>query len=217
MAMTAIVDIDGTLVDTNFHHALAWSRAFARHGVTVPVWRIHKHIGMGGDQLVAAAAGDEVERALGDQVRAAWTEEFEPLLGEIEPLPGAHELLAALKRRGHVLVLASSGQPKHVEAFIDLVGARDLADAWTSSSDVDKTKPAPDLLAVALDKAGGGDAVAVGDTPWDAEAARRLGVPALAVRTGGFCDQVLIRAGVAGVYDDPDDLLAHLDSTPLGR
>ena len=216
MALTAIIDVDGTLVDTNYHHTLAWARAFARYGVAVPLWRIHSRIGMGGDQLVGAAAGDEVERALGDKVRVAWTEEFDAMLGEIRPLPGAHELLAALKRRGRALVLASSGQPRHVEAFIDLVGARALADAWTTSSDVERTKPAPDLIGVALDKAGVGEAVTVGDTPWDAEASRRLGVPALALRTGGFCDRELTGAGAAAVYDDPADLLDQLDATPLG-
>jgi beta-phosphoglucomutase-like phosphatase (HAD superfamily) len=103
----AILDIDGTLVDTNYHHALAWYRAFRRNGIALPVWRIHRHIGMGGDQLVAALAGDEVEEERGDSIREAEGELYMELIDEIEPIDGARELVEELKRRGHVVVLAS--------------------------------------------------------------------------------------------------------------
>src|SRR5918997_5856863 len=115
----AILDVDGTLVDTNYHHALAWYRAFRENDVVVPVWRLHRHVGMGGDKFVAAVAGDEVEERLGDAVRDRWEELFDELLSEVEPLDGAYELIAELKRRGHRIVLASSAIPSHFDAFVD--------------------------------------------------------------------------------------------------
>lgn len=154
MADTAIFDVDGTLVDTNYQHALAWSRAFRRYDVSRPLWRIHRGIGMGGDQFVSAVAGWQVEEAHGDDLRKAWAEEFDQLIGEIRPFEGAHELLAEVKRRGFRLVLASSGKTEHVETFLDLVDGRSLADAWTTSDDVRSSKPKPDLVAAALAKAG---------------------------------------------------------------
>ena len=141
MADTAIFDVDGTLVDTNYQHALAWFRALRRYDVTRPMWRIHRGIGMGGDLFVSAVAGREVEDAHGDELRQAWAEEFELLIGEVQPFEGAHELLAEVKERGFRLVLASSGKSEHVEAFLDLVDGRSLADAWTTSDDVEHSKP----------------------------------------------------------------------------
>jgi beta-phosphoglucomutase-like phosphatase (HAD superfamily) len=130
MAYTAIFDVDGTLVDTNYQHALAWFRAFRRYGITLPMWRIHRGIGMGGDMFVPEVAGREVEQAHGDDLRKAWVEEFDQLIGEIQPFEGAHELLAEVKERGFRLVLASSGKTQHVEAFLDLIDGKSLADAW---------------------------------------------------------------------------------------
>src|SRR3954454_14339645 len=126
---TAVLDIDGTLVDTNYQHALAWFRAFRRFGVTLPIWRIHRAIGMGGDQLVAAVAGDRFETEHGDDARAAWKEEFDPLLGEVQPFEGVPELLRAIGERGVDVVLASSGAPEHVDAYLDLFDGRSLAKA----------------------------------------------------------------------------------------
>jgi HAD superfamily hydrolase (TIGR01509 family) len=219
MAQIAIFDIEGTLVDNNYQHALAWFRALRRHGIVVPIVRIHRHLGMGGDQLVSALAGRSAEQELGDELRDAWVEEFDPMLEEVEPLPGAHDLVAELKGRGLTVVLASSGKPKHVEHFVDLLRVRDLVDAWTTSEDVEKTKPEPDLIHVALDRVGGdpGDAVMIGDSVWDIEAAGKVGVPSLAIRTGGYGDDELIGAGASAVYDSPAELLARLDGTPLGR
>jgi HAD superfamily hydrolase (TIGR01549 family) len=216
MAEVAIFDIDGTLVDSNYQHALAWFRAFRGHGIVLPLWRIHRHIGMGGDRLVAALAGDEVERSSGDALRAAWGEAFEPMLGEVEPLAGAHELLAAVKERGVRVALASSGKPDHVDRFLDLLDARKLADGWTTSEDVEITKPDPDLLGVALERVGGGTAVTVGDSPWDFHAAAELGIPSLAVRTGGFGADELTEAGAGEVFDSLGALRERLDETPLG-
>lgn len=207
----AVFDVDGTLVDTNYQHALAWYRAFRSMDVVIPVWRIHRHIGMGGDQLVPALAGDAFEQRHGDDVRAAWKRAFDPCLDEVATVPGATELLRAVKDRGLRLVLASSGKPDHVDHYLDQLQARDLADGWTTSEDVERTKPAPDLIEVAIDKAGGGAAIAFGDSTWDAVAAGRLGVPAIALRTGGFSPEELREAGAAEVFESLDDLRADLD------
>lgn len=207
----AVFDVDGTLVDTNYQHALAWYRAFRSMNVVIPVWRIHRHIGMGGDQLVPTLAGDEFEQRHGDDVRAAWKRAFDPCLDEVATVPGATELLRAVKDRGLRLVLASSGKPDHVDHYLDQLQARDLADGWTTSEDVERTKPAPDLIEVAIDKAGGGAAIAFGDSTWDAVAAGRLGVPAIALRTGGFSPEELREAGAVEVFESLDDLRADLD------
>ena len=215
-ARIAVFDIDGTLVDSNYQHALAWFRALRGVGVTAPLWRIHRAIGMGGDQLVAAVAGDAVEAEHGDVVRAAWSEEFAPMLDEVCALEGATELLQEVRRRGLRLVLASSSKPEHVDRYLDLLGARDIAEAWTTSQDVERTKPAPDLVAVALERVGGGDAVMVGDSTWDAIAAGKLQIPTVAVRTGGFSVEELRDAGAIMVVDALTDLREGLDDTPLG-
>ena len=150
----AVLDIDGTLIDSNYQHALAWYRALRSVGETFPVWRLHRLIGMGGDQVVTAIGGEELERRVGDQAREKQGKEVDALLEEMAPLPGARQLLVAIKERGHQLVLASSAQQRHVEVFLDRLDARDLADDWTTSDDVESTKPAPDLLQVALKKLG---------------------------------------------------------------
>jgi HAD superfamily hydrolase (TIGR01549 family) len=214
----AVLDVDGTLVDTNYQHALAWYRAFRSLGQTYPIWRIHRLIGMGGDQLVSAIGGDEVEARIGDQARERWVEEFDPMMEETALLPGARELIVALKERGHRVVLASSGKPHHVERALDLLDARDLADAWTTSEDVEETKPAPDLLQVALKKLGepvDAPSMVVGDSVFDVEAAKNAGMPAIVVRSGGFGDDELRDAGALAIYDTPADLIAALDDTDL--
>jgi HAD superfamily hydrolase (TIGR01549 family) len=212
----AILDIDGTLVDTNYHHAIAWYRAFRHSDVTLPLWRIHRHIGMGGDQLVAALAGDDFEASHGDDVRAAETVLYMQMIGEVRPLAGARELIEDLKGRGHAVVLASSAKPDEVEHYLDLLDARELADAWTHSGDVEKTKPEPDLVAAAIEKAGGGPAVMVGDSIWDCEAAKRAGIPTVAVLTGGFSAAELREAGAASVFESVGELRAGIEDTPLG-
>jgi HAD superfamily hydrolase (TIGR01509 family) len=215
---TAILDIDGTLVDTNYHHAIAWFRAFLAHDIVLPIWRIHRHIGMGGDQVVTALCGEDIERRLGDRIRDAEGEEYGRLIGEVRTMEGSRELIVILKERGHVVVLASSAKEAEVDAYLDLLEARELADAWTSSGDVEATKPAPDLVQAALDRVGADadDAVMIGDTPWDVEAARRAGVGTLAVVTGGFAEQELREAGAVEVFESVAELLERLDETPLG-
>ncbi len=215
MPATAVLDVDGTLVDTNYHHALAWFRAFRRFGITLAVWRIHRQIGMGADKLVGAVAGDRVESEHGDEIRAAHAEEYEPMLDEAVAFEGARELLVEIRRRGFRLVLASSANPHHVDRYLDVLDARQLADAWTSSGDVEQTKPEPELIEVAVGKVGGAGAVVVGDSPWDCVAASRLGAPTLAVRTGGFSVGELEEAGAQQVYESLLELHRDLDHTPL--
>jgi HAD superfamily hydrolase (TIGR01509 family) len=211
----AILDIDGTLVDTNYHHAVAWFRAFRRLDLTLPLYRIHRHIGMGSDQLVGALAGEDFERAHGDAVRALEGDLFMELIDEVRPLAEARELLTELKQRGHALVLASSAKQHEVDHYVDLLDASELADGWTTSADVEKTKPEPDLVAAAVEKAGGGTAVMVGDSTWDCEAAKRAGLETIGVLTGGFSREELRGAGAACVFERLEDLLRQLDDTPL--
>jgi HAD superfamily hydrolase (TIGR01549 family) len=215
MPPAAILDVDGTLVDTNYHHAIAWYRAFRQNDVLLPIWRIHRHIGMGGDQLVEALGGEQVENDKGDDIRAAESVLYRELMSEVEPLEGAHELIEDLKQRGHAVVLASSAKSHEVEHYVDLLDARELADDWTTSADVEATKPEPDLVVAAVEKAGGGEAVMVGDSTWDCEAAKRAGLETLAVLTGGFSKAELREAGALAVYSSITDLRESLDETPL--
>lgn len=213
----AILDIDGTLVDTNYHHAIAWYRAFLAHDLVVPLWRIHRHMGMGGDQLVGSLCGEEVERERGDSIRDAEQERYMELIDEVRPFSSAGRLIDALRERGHAVVLASSAKSHEVDHYLDLLDARARVLGWTTSADVEKTKPSPDLVVAAVEKAGGGEAVVIGDSIWDCEAAKRAGVPTVALLTGGFSEQELREAGAAVVFESLEDLLENLDQTPLGR
>jgi HAD superfamily hydrolase (TIGR01509 family) len=215
MPPAAILDIDGTLVDTNYHHVIAWYRAFKRHDIVLPLWRIHRHIGMGGDQVVGALAGEDVELKRGDDIRAAEKELYFELIEEVEPFEGARGLIETLKKRGHPVVLASSAKAEEVDRYLDLLDARQLADGWTTSADVEATKPHPDLVIAAVEKAGGGKAVMVGDTPWDCESARGAGVPTVCVLTGGFSEGELRDAGAVAVFESITQLTERLDETPL--
>src|SRR3954467_5103595 len=206
----AILDIDGTLVDTNYHHAIAWYRAFRQHGIVLPIWRIHRHIGMGGDQLVAALTDEKTEEEKGDDIRDAEKPLYMSMIEEVEPLEGARDLIVDLNDRGHTVVLASSAKEDEVEHYLDLLDARELAEGWTTSADVEETKPQPDLVNAAVEKAGGGPAVMVGDSTWDCEAAGRAGIQTIGVLTGGFSDQELQAAGAACVFEQLEDLRARL-------
>ena len=215
MPPAAILDVDGTLVDTNYHHTIAWYRAFRQNEVVLPIWRIHRHIGMGGDQLVTALGGEQLENEKGDDIRAAESVLYGELMSEVEPLEGARELIEDLKKRGHAVVLASSAKKHEVEHYLDLLDAHELADDWTTSDDVEATKPEPDLVVAAVEKAGGGEAVMVGDSTWDCEAAKRAGLETIAVLTGGFSEAELRDAGALVVYSSIKDLRESIDETPL--
>jgi HAD superfamily hydrolase (TIGR01549 family) len=216
VARAALLDLDGTLVDANYQHALAWFRAFRRFEIVLPVWRLHRHIGMGGDQYVAAVAGDDVEQRLGDDLRDAHDGEFARLRDECEPLEGARDLLAELTKRGLEVVIASSSDEGDLEFFVDKLDARGFLDDWTSSDDVDRTKPHPDPIEAALEKAGTRDGVMIGDSRWDIEAAAKAGLPTICVLTGGWSEQELRDHGAAAVFESIPELLEHLDETPLG-
>ncbi|HEY6731064.1 MAG TPA: HAD family hydrolase [Solirubrobacterales bacterium] len=206
LPITVVLDVDGTLVDTNYQHAIAWHRALRSHGYVVQVWEIHRHIGMGGDQLVAALIGDQGEEADGDAIRETEGEAYGELIGEVEPMQGSIELLRDLHEDGATTILASSAKAEEVEHYLDLLEARDLVQGWTSSADVERTKPDPDLVDVALEKGGGGPAVMVGDSTWDVKAAAAAGVPTLAVLTGGFSEEELRDAGAADVVKSVSEL-----------
>jgi HAD superfamily hydrolase (TIGR01549 family) len=206
MAKAVILDIDGTLVDTNYQHALAWYRAFRQHDVILPVWRIHRAIGMGGDQLVAALAGDAVEKEKGDDIRDAEKPLYKSMIEEVEVFEGARELIPDLKDAGHSVILASSAKEDEVEHYLDLLDARDAVDGWTTSADVEETKPEPDLVEAALEKAGTRDAVMVGDTVWDVEAAKRAGIETIGVLTGGNSEAELLEAGAIEVHESIEEL-----------
>ena len=217
MPRVAILDVDGTLVDTNYHHAIAWFRAFRRHFLTLQVWRIHRHIGMGGDQLVAALAGDDVEERIGDSIRDAESELYRELIGEVQAMEGSRQLIEDMKDAGNAVVLASSAKEWEVQHYLELLEAAELVDAWTTSDDVERTKPEPDLVHAALEKVGGRpeNATLIGDTVWDVEAAHRAGVEALAVLTGGFSEQELSEAGAREVFTSVEELRRSLVETPL--
>jgi HAD superfamily hydrolase (TIGR01549 family) len=213
---TVVLDIDGTLVDTNYQHAIAWHRALRDHGYTVQLWQIHRHIGMGGDQIVAALIGEEGEEADGDAIREAEGAAYGELIGEVQAMHGASELLAELREDGAKTILASSAKAAEVEHYLDLLDARGLVEGWTTAADVERTKPDPDLVHAAIEKVDGDGPVAMlGDSTWDVKAAAAAGVPTLAVLTGGFSEAELREAGAAKVCESIGEL--RKDRNALAR
>ncbi len=207
-AQSAVLfDIDGTLVDSTYHHALAWQRAFDRHGVHLPMWRIHRTIGMGGDKLVTEVAGDAVEERLGDKLRDTWREEYLQIKAEVLPLPGAGELVRKLADDGYLVALASSGDPEFADETLDDLDIREVVTTMKTSADVDGSKPEPDLVEVTLESLGATRAVLVGDTPYDVESAARAGLSCIGLRSGGYSEAELAEAGARLVVDAPADLL----------
>ncbi|WP_148571725.1 HAD family hydrolase [Nocardioides caldifontis] len=204
-----LFDVDGTLVDSTYHHAMAWFRAFRRHDVTLPVHRVHRTIGMGGDKLVAHVAGDDVEKELGDALREAWEEEYAAVVDQVPALPGASELCHRLAEDGFSVGLASSGKSRFTEVAVEAAGIGSVVAAQTSSDDAEESKPQPDILVATLDRLDVDTAVVVGDTPYDVEAAARLGLRCLAVLTGGFSTAELEEAGAVVVATDLTELVDH--------
>lgn len=205
---TVLLDVDGTLADTTYHHALAWSRAFAQHDLTPPLWQIHRCIGMGGDKLVPMVAGEGVERDLGDTLREQWASEYASLLPEVHLLQGARDLVLALHERGLKVALASSGKKPFTDHVIDLLDLpQGVLGTITTSEDAQESKPAPNILQEALERVGGVGAVLVGDTPYDVASAARMGSPCVVVRSGGFGVQELEHSGAVLVVDGPEDLI----------
>jgi HAD superfamily hydrolase (TIGR01549 family) len=211
-----LFDLDGTLVDTNYHHSIAWYRAFRDERIVLPLWRIHRHVGMGGDKLVAALAGDACEASHGDALRDSHGKHYAELVGEVSALEGAHDLLVALRARGLEIVLASSSQKQQLAHYLDLLDAHDLVASAATADDVQETKPAPDLIEVAKEKADSEALAMVGDSPWDIEAAARAGLPCIALLTGGYSERELRDAGAQAVFASLVDLHERLDETAIG-
>lgn len=214
MVRGVLFDVDGTLVDSNYVHVLAWSRAFASIGEQPPMALLHHFVGMSGAGLVEAVLGREDGRVLdGHRVH------LEALSRDVRAFPRAGELLRACAGRDLVVVLATSGRPSEVEAWAGLLDADDAIAHVVHADDVDAGKPAPDVFATAMERAGltPDESVVVGDTTWDVEAAGRCGVAAVGLRCGGVRAAALTGTGAVAVYDDPSDLLANLDDSPLVR
>lgn len=216
-APTAVLlDIDGTLVDSNFLHVHAWVRAFADAGHPVDAWRVHRRIGMGSGRLLAELLGDDADR-LADDVKERHTAHYAGLSGLLRPFDGARELVRTLADRGARVVLSTSAAPEEVETLREVLDVDDLVQI-TGAEDVDEAKPEPDLVHAALELAGvpAERAVFVGDSVWDVEAAVRAGVPCVGVLSGGTSEAELRDAGAAEVVEDAAALARDLDRTPVG-
>jgi HAD superfamily hydrolase (TIGR01549 family) len=208
MTSAVLLDIDGTLIDSTYHHAIAWHRAFSRLGEVPPMWRLHRAIGMGGDRLVAAVAGDRTEEQHGDDLRDAWRKEYAELRAEVLPLPGAADLVHRLADDGFTVALASSGDPQFSREAMELLGIESVVAELLTSEDVDSSKPDPDLIQETLSRLDGVDAaVFVGDTVYDVESAARAGLGCVCLRSGGFGRAELEEAGAIRVEELPRDLL----------
>lgn len=211
---TIVLDVDGTLVDTNYQHAIAWHRAFRAHDFPVALWEIHRHIGMGGDQLVESLVGEEGEEEAGEELRDAHDEEYAKLIDEVEAMEGASELIAELDDLGATVILASSANEEELEHYVELLGAAERIAGATSAADAEETKPNPEIVQTALEKYGsGGPALMIGDSTWDVKAAKEAGVPTLALLTGGFPEAELREAGAVEVAES----IAKLRERDLGE
>jgi HAD superfamily hydrolase (TIGR01509 family) len=221
MPIKAILfDIDGTLVDSNDQHVLAWEEVFAREGAVFDRQVIHDQIGKGADMLVPTllpGADEAAAERLGEAHGEVYKRNY---LDGVKPFPGARDLLLRAHNAGRQVVLASSASKAELEHYLDLLDARDLVTATTSADDVEHTKPAPDIFAAALKKVaplGPDEVLVVGDTPYDVEAAGTCGIAVVALRSGKFSDQTLRAAGAVRIYDDVAALLADFDASPLNR
>ena len=218
MTIKAVLfDLDGTLIDSNALHVRAWLEVFADKDVHVTAEAVHAQIGKGADLLVPAlipGADEDTAEQFGDAHGERFKAEY---LAQARPFPHARDLLARTKAAGRRVVLASSASKEELEHYLDLLNARDLVDAATTIDDVGTSKPAPDIFASALKKAGveGSEAVAVGDSPYDVEAAGKAGMGTVALRSGGFRDGDLEAVGATAIYDDVAMLLAGFDRSPL--
>ena len=211
-----LFDVDGTLVDSNDAHAEAWVRAFADHQIEVPFDKVRRLIGMGGDKLMPEVSGLEEDSPLGERIAARRKEIFgQDLLPHLRAFPHAGRLVETIKARQFTTVAASSAKSEELGKLLDLAGARAAMDALTSSDDADESKPNPDIVLAALERASvePQEAVMIGDTPYDIEAATKAGVATIAFRSGGWSDEDL--RGAIAIYDGPADLLAQLDASPL--
>ena len=208
-----LYDVDGTLVDTNYLHVVAWWHAFRAAGHRVSMTDIHRTVGQGAARLVESLLGHA-----DDDVEQGHTDFYSPFLYEAPAFPGAADLLRATKKAGLSVVLATSASEKEAGMLRAAIDADDVIDALTNSDDVESSKPEPDIVQAGLDKAGltADRALFVGDTIWDVEAARRAGLDCVAVLSGGISEHELREAGAVAVYRDVADLLDRFDDSPLG-
>ena len=219
MPLSAVLfDIDGTLVDSNYLHVDAWERAAADAGFPVSAWHLHRAIGKDSAMLLETVLADATDEQR-DRAKELHAEYYQALAPRLKVLPGARELLAAVAERGMRVVLATSAPDEELELLREVLEVEDAVWAMTSSSDVETAKPEPDVVEVALEKGEteAGDALFVGDSIWDIKSAAAAGVATIGLRSGGISEEELRGAGAIAVYDDPADLLAHLDESPLGR
>lgn len=214
-----LFDVDGTLVDTNYLHAVTWWEAFRQAGHTVPMPDIHRSVGMGADRLIGALLGEDRDRSRDEEISTAHKVLYAEYFPKLAPLPGAADLLRAVGRSGRRVVLVSSAGGDELGAMRAAVDADEVVHDATSGDDVDATKPAPDLIEQGLRRGGvtAGEAVFVGDTVWDMKACRKVGVACVGVLSGGVPRADLREAGAVAVYDGPADLLDHLADSPLGE
>ncbi|GIF74348.1 HAD family hydrolase [Asanoa siamensis] len=212
-----LFDVDGTLIDSTYLHAVTWWEGFRAGGYDVPVAQIHRAVGMGSDRLLDHLLGTERDRSRDDLIRAVHGERYAPYLTRLRPLPGAADLMRTCHERGQKVALASSATPEELSAMRRALDVDDATDVATSSGDAERSKPEPDIIQAALDKLGlsVGQAVYVGDSIWDVAACAKLGLPCVALTCGGTSRAELAGAGAVAVYEDPADLLAHLDESPL--
>jgi len=213
-----LLDVDGTLVDSNDAHAHAWVKAFAEHGIDVAFEDVRRLIGMGGDKVLDKLAGLQEDDPKAKRISARRKEIFkQEYLPSLKPFPRARDLLSAMRSKGLRLVAASSAKKDELKGLLAVVGAEDLLQEQTSSDDAEESKPDPDIVAAALEKIGlpAGEVVMLGDTPYDVEAAGRAKVPTIALTCGGWDREDL--EGAVAIYADPADLLEHIDASPLGQ
>ncbi len=214
MIEAVIFDVDGTLVDSVDFHAEAWERAFARYGKDIGFDAIRSQIGKGGDQLMPEFLDEAEMTSFGEALDAARSDIFKSeYLHRVKGFPGAADLLSEIRRRGRKTALASSAKADELKVYKHAAGVEGLTDAETSSDDAERSKPHPDIFQAALKrlKLGPDRVLVVGDTPYDADAARRAGIASIGVLCGGFEGEDIRRGGAGRVYRDPLDLLAHID------
>jgi HAD superfamily hydrolase (TIGR01509 family) len=213
-----ILDIDGTLVDSNDAHARAWVEALAEHGINVEYEKARRLIGMGGDKLLPELTGLEEDSARGEKIGESRSKIFKTkYMPHLKPFPRVKELLARMTEDGIRLVVASSAKEDELKELLKIAGADEFIEDKTSSSDAENSKPDPDIVEAALGDLGlpPDEVVMIGDTPYDVEAAARAGIKTLAFRSGGWQDAEL--PGAVAVYQDAADLLARYDSSPLAK
>ncbi|MDX6496382.1 MAG: hypothetical protein QOE17_2368 [Gaiellales bacterium] len=211
-AVALLIDVDGTLVDSTYLHAVSWAGALRSAGFDIPTSRVHRLIGMRGERLLTELLGAGTADQVAKQVQADHASRFQAVRAQVGPLPGARALLAAAHARAVPVVLTSSAQSDEIEHYLELLDARDLVAAWISASDVRRSKPDPEPITLALQRSGCERGAVIGDSTWDCLAAGAAGLPSIAVMTGGFAATELEEAGAALVCEHPLEVSERLET-----